>query len=105
MSSNVQAILMVVRQVPKGRVATYGQVARIAGIPRNARQVGSVLAGLSAENNGGDVPWHRIVNSKGEISDRGCAEIETLQRQALEDEEVRFTASGRISLAEFQWQP
>ena len=105
MSSNVQAILMVVRQVPRGRVATYGQVARLAGIPRNARQVGSVLAGISAETNGGDVAWHRIVNSKGEISERGCPEIETLQRQALEDEEVRFTANGRIPLSEFQWTP
>ena len=64
---NANCILMIVKQIPHGKVATYGQIAKLAGIPRNSRQVGTVLKTLP-ENSG--VPWFRVVNSRGEISDR-----------------------------------
>ena len=99
-NDNTNKILAVVRQIPSGRVATYGTVARLAGIPRNSRQVGSVLKRLPE---GVNVPWFRVVNSKGEISDRGRAAMESFQRSILERENVEFDASNRISLKKFGW--
>lgn len=91
----------VARRVPRGRVTTYGTVAREAGFPGNARQVGYALAALP---DGSDVPWHRIVNAQGEVSARSTAiGYERLQRTLLEAEGVRFDASGRIDLDRFGW--
>ena len=72
-----------IRLIPRGRVATYGQIARLAGIPKNSRQVGYVLKTLPT---GDSVPWFRVVNSKGEISQRGNGESQSVQRLALEEE-------------------
>jgi len=101
-SDNAKKILTVVRQIPKGKVATYGQIASLAGIPRNSRQVGSVLKNLAT---GSRVPWFRVVNSKGEISLRADGKYNQVQRQALEEEKVRFDHKARISLDEFGWKP
>jgi len=92
-------ILAVVDSIPKGRVASYGQVAREAGLPRHARLVGRVLAGLPA---GSPLAWHRVVNSAGRISLRPGA---ALQRRHLAREGVVFTRTGRIELARFRWTP
>ncbi len=102
MNENEQAILMIVRQIPKGKVATYGQIARLAGIPKNARQVGSVLRRL--ESNSG-IPWHRVVNAKGEISVRKAGEYTDYQHELLVSEGVVFRSPNRISLADFGWAP
>jgi methylated-DNA-protein-cysteine methyltransferase-like protein len=101
-TSQWQAVYRVVRRVPEGRVATYGQVAALAGMPGAARQVGWALAALDEEN---DVPWQRVINAKGEISPRGAREIEDLQRALLESEGVEFDARGRVDLAHFAWRP
>ena len=101
MSANVKAILKVVRAIPEGRVATYGQVASLAGIPRNARQVGTVLRDLPEDSN---VPWHRVVNAAGRIS--SCSQhsvFEGLQRHLLEEEGVTFEDVEQIDLAEYRW--
>ncbi|MDH3272044.1 MAG: MGMT family protein [Gemmatimonadota bacterium] len=92
----------VVRRIPAGRVTTYGMVAMLAGLPGRARQVGYAMAGLPDEH---DVPWHRVVNARGEISVRrgGGGGAERLQRMLLAQEDVRFTESGRIDLEEFGW--
>jgi TDG/mug DNA glycosylase family protein len=90
-----------VRRIPRGRVATYGQIANLAGIPRHARQVGYALAALR----GNDVPWHRVINAKGEVSPRAEPGWEEVQRRLLEREGVLFDAHGRVSLARFGWQP
>lgn len=91
----------VVRRVPRGRVSTYGTVAREAGRPGGARQVGYALAALPEAH---DVPWHRVVNARGEISRRSAAlGVERLQRTLLEGEGVRFDAAGRVDLEEFGW--
>jgi methylated-DNA-protein-cysteine methyltransferase-like protein len=94
------AIYMVVMSVPAGRVATYGQVAELAGLPRRARMVGYALRVLPE---GSGVPWHRVVNARGEVSERGKPDSENEQRLLLEAEGVRFEKNGRIALGEFQW--
>ena len=83
-----------------GRVATYGQIARLAGIPRHARQVGYALSALS---DNGPIPWHRVVNAKGMISPRsGGNHMELVQRLLLEKEGVSFDEYRRIPLTRFQ---
>lgn len=100
-----QDILRVVRRIPKGRVATYGEVARLAGMPGHARQVGYALAGLSDPPAGAtvprsaSVPWQRVINARGEISLPG--EAGEVQRALLRAEGVKFDARGRVDLARF----
>lgn len=98
---NIQAILTVVQQIPKGQVATYGQIARIAGIPKNARQVGSVL---KSHPDAKLVPWHRVVNAQGQISTRDNSNSQYQQRELLEQENIMFNDSGRVDLQRFQWR-
>lgn len=95
-------IYAVVRKIPRGRVATYGQVAALAGLPGRARQVGYALHALSD----GRVPWHRVVNARGCISPRADEPGGSVtQRIRLEQEGVQFDARGRIPLDRFGWKP
>jgi methylated-DNA-protein-cysteine methyltransferase-like protein len=91
-----------VRRVPPGWVVTYGQVAACLGAPRSSRAVGYALRALTA---GHDVPWHRVVNHRGQISLRYPAESPMLQRLLLEDEGVRFDTQSRIDLTTYRWHP
>ncbi len=92
-----------VSRIPPGRVATYGQVARLAGAPGHARLVGYALASLP---DGSGVPWHRVVNARGGISERSDGSpMGAVQRARLRREGVRFDVRGRISLARFRWRP
>jgi methylated-DNA-protein-cysteine methyltransferase-like protein len=93
-------IYKVVSRIPRGRVATYGQIARLAGLHGQARLVGYAMHALP---NGSRVPWQRVVNARGEISLPGSSA--TRQRSLLESEGVRFDARGRIDLDRFLWQP
>jgi methylated-DNA-protein-cysteine methyltransferase-like protein len=95
-----ERVYAVVRRVPRGRVATYGQVARLAGLPNGARQAGYALHALPRHT---AVPWHRILNASGRISLGDVAGAVT-QRLLLEREGVRFDAAGRVDLARFQWR-
>ncbi len=91
------------RRIPKGRVATYGQIAELADLPRQARQVGYALHALPS---GSRVPWHRVVNARGEISPRAVpGSSEPLQRALLEAEGIPFSPSGRIDLTHHRWHP
>jgi methylated-DNA-protein-cysteine methyltransferase-like protein len=99
--SSYRSIYAVVRRIPKGKVATYGQVAELAGLPRQARQAGYALAALDDAR----VPWHRVLNARGEISARSAPGAEELQRLLLEREGVRFDAHGRVALAAQLWRP
>ncbi len=92
-----ERIYEVVRQVPKGKVATYGEIARAVGMPRGARQVGYAMAALGRGAPRPDVPWHRIVNAKGESS------IGEEQVTRLHEEGVVFGPDGRIDLRAFGW--
>lgn len=103
MSGNYRRIYEVVRRIPRGRVATYGQVAALAGLPRHARQVGYALHSLPDDEDA--TPWQRVVNSKGEISARCHPYAVPQQRELLESEGVKFDKAGRVSLERFQWNP
>ena len=93
----------IVRCIPERRVATYGQIAALAERPRNARQVGYALARLDDDS----VPWHRVVNARGEVSERGLDLLESVdqQRFLLEEEGIVFDRCGRIDLDRFGWAP
>jgi methylated-DNA-protein-cysteine methyltransferase-like protein len=95
-------IYSVVISIPPGRVATYGQVADEAGLPRRARMVGYALRVLPDDSG---VPWHRVVNASGEVSARGAPESEHEQRSLLEAEGVVFGRTGRIALDRYRWDP
>ena len=100
--SGYDRIYAVVRRIPRGRVATYGQVADLADLPGCARQVGYALHALRAES---DVPWQRVVNARGEISVRSEPGVEPIQQQLLESEGIPFDRRGRIDLGGTQWRP
>jgi methylated-DNA-protein-cysteine methyltransferase-like protein len=83
-------------------VATYGQIATMAGLDGHARQVGYALHALPERS---DVPWHRVVNARGEISPRSAGDSHELQRMLLEAEGVKMDLRGRIDLERFRWKP
>jgi methylated-DNA-protein-cysteine methyltransferase-like protein len=92
----------IVSQIPEGQVATYGQVATLAGYPGQARQVGYALNSLTDDF---DIPWQRVINAKGLVSARTDPIFEEIQRQILESEGILFDDKGRIDLSKFQWKP
>jgi methylated-DNA-protein-cysteine methyltransferase-like protein len=93
----VERIYQVVEQVPRGLVTTYGDVATIVGAGCDARMVGEALGALD-DVRSGQVPWQRVINSRGGISLRGLA-----QRAALESEGVAFDENGHESLVRYRW--
>ncbi len=100
--SSYERIYAAVRQVPPGRVATYGRIAELAGLPGHARQVGYALHALKP-NSG--VPWHRIINAQGKISLGSRMGGAIIQREILEEEGIEFDHRGRIDLKEYGWKP
>ncbi|WP_017712435.1 MGMT family protein [Prochlorothrix hollandica] len=92
------------RQIPLGRVATYGQVATLAQLPGRARLVGYALFRVALPQD--DIPWHRVINAQGQISQsphrRGS---DFMQRQLLEEEGIVFGDRDKISLQRYGWQP
>lgn len=96
-------VYAVVKQVPPGRVTTYGDVATVLGSPRVARHVGWALAALPPERVD-DVPWHRVINAKGMISARGDTARASEQQRRLEAEGVTFDERGRVDLAALRWR-
>ena len=100
-SLSYQRIYAVVRRIPRGKVATYGQVAALAGIPGQARQVGYALHAL---RDGTGVPWHRVVNAAGRVSRRAVPGADLEQRVRLEAEGIPFDARGRLPLEHVQWE-
>jgi methylated-DNA-protein-cysteine methyltransferase-like protein len=91
-----------VDRIPRGRVATYGQIAELAGLGGHARQVGYALAALP---DGARTPWQRVINSKGEISERAAFDGAPRQRLLLLEEGVVFGPDGRVDLKRFGWRP
>jgi methylated-DNA-protein-cysteine methyltransferase-like protein len=100
--STHEKILAVVRRIPRGRVATYGQVASLAGLARQPRLVGYALHALPSNTT---VPWHRVINARGMVSIRSDGTASLSQRLLLEREGVQFDGRGRVSLERFQWRP
>ena len=95
--TDAERILAAIKRIPRGRVSTYGAVADVAGLPRRARLVGTVLRTTSAR-----VPWQRVINASGRISFPVGSEAHTRQRKLLEREGVIF-AGGRVDLQRYGW--
>ncbi|HSO57407.1 MAG TPA: MGMT family protein [Paenisporosarcina sp.] len=91
-------VVRVLKEIPESYVVTYGQVARMAGSPRAARQVVRILHTMSEKHG---LPWHRVVNARGEIA-ISDDESKNLQRMLLESEDVVFLADGRVDLSVFE---
>jgi len=96
-----ERVVNVIKSIPKGNVATYGQIAGYAGSSRAARQVAYILHSSSEKH---DLPWHRVVNSKGGISLKPGHGYE-LQKRRLEAEGVVFKEDGSVDLKRFLWKP
>lgn len=93
-------VFEIVRQIPAGQVTTYGQISKM--IPGcTARMVGYALASLPNQS---DVPWQRVINSKGKISPHGAGYGSAMQRLLLEEEGIVFDLDNRINLEIFGWQ-
>ncbi len=101
-SHRYSRIYSVVDRIPYGRVATYGQIAALTGLPGHARQVGYALNVLPSQS---ETPWYRVINAKGEVSPRAEGCWDDFQRHLLEEEGVVFGANGRVDLRKFQWEP
>lgn len=97
-----ERIYQVVRRIPRGRVATYGQVAELAGLPGRARQVGYALHALPGAT---AVPWHRVLNARGMVSLPVTSRAALDQRLLLEREGVYFDQRAQVPLARYQWRP
>ena len=98
------AVYEVVRQIPRGKVATYGQIARLAGNPRMARQVGWAMRANSGPGDSPGVPCHRVINRFGELCEGFAFGGEDAQRMLLEAEGIEFGADGRVDLDTFGWK-
>ena len=101
-SNTYLRIYQVVRRIPAGKVATYGQVAALSGLSGGARQVGYALHCLPEAS---EVPWQRVINSRGEVSPRSTAGWDEVQRHFLEEEGVTFDRRGRVDLEIYRWEP
>lgn len=97
-----EKIYEVVTKIPKGKVATYGQVALYAGNPRWARVVGYALHNNPAPY---IIPCHRVVNREGRVAEAFAFGGGSVQRELLEKEGIEFSMDGSIDLNKFQWQP
>ena len=95
-----EQVYRLVRLVPRGQVTSYGAIARMLGNPRGARTVGWALGSLP---HGSDVPWQRVLNSRGEVPMMG-EDCGARQRELLEAEGVEFGADGRVDLTRFGWE-
>ena len=98
-------IYKIVKKIPHGRVATYGQIAALAGTPRAARQVGYALR---ATPDNVKIPWHRVVNAEGRVSMRlkdWQSGGDDLQKILLAAEGVAFDDTGKIDLKRYRWEP
>ena len=103
-SKTYEEIYDLVRLIPKGKVATYGQIAQLHG-KVGARQVGYALNNLRNRDDIEDVPWQRVINAKGEISMHGGGQGSFIQQVLLEEEGIVFDLAHRIDLTVFRWEP
>ncbi|NER81503.1 MAG: methyltransferase [Leptolyngbya sp. SIO1D8] len=101
MANTYDFIYAVVRQIPFGKVATYGQVAELAGLIGKPRLVGYALYRVTEDDN---IPWHRVINAKGEVSRSPHRNgNDYLQQSLLEEEGIQFDPSGKLDLDTYRW--
>ena len=94
-----QQIHELIRLIPSGKVATYGQIAEIVG-GCTARTVGYAASTIPVDS---EIPWQRVINYKGKISSRNRVSVELLQQELLEGEGIRFDQSGKTNLKYYRW--
>ncbi|WP_082677090.1 MGMT family protein [Bacillus sp. FJAT-29937] len=101
METFTERAVLIIKSIPAGKVMTYGQIAKLAGSPRGARQVVRILHSMSKKH---QLPWHRVINSRGEI---GLKDDEhySVQRLSLESEGVEFKLNGTIDLSLYVYEP
>jgi methylated-DNA-protein-cysteine methyltransferase related protein len=103
MLSFTERAITIIKNIPSGKVMTYGQIARLAGSPRGARQVVRILHSMSAKHR---LPWYRVINSKGEIGFKDSdSEFFSSQKQFLEVEGIVFEKNYVINLKRYQFHP
>ena len=95
-------IWQVVTLIPPGKVSTYGDVARHAGLPGAARRVGRALRALPEDTR---IPWHRVINAQGKLVVPGGSTAQDRQRTRLEREGIRFRGNTVLDLRNCRWQP
>ena len=100
-SNFTATVIAIIKQIPRGKVSTYGKIAILAGNPRSARQVSWILHSSSKKY---DLPWHRVINSKGLIAMKSVDDKNT-QKEMLEKEGIEFLSDFRVNLKKYQWQP
>ncbi len=98
MNKACEKIYEVVKAVPEGKVITYGKVAALAGFPNQARMAGYALHRVPEHLN---IPWHRVVNAKGEISRLPDPDSRDIQKDLLESEGIKFDVKGKINLKKY----
>lgn len=91
----------IIKKIPEGKVATYGQIAKYAGDPRGSRQIARILHSSSEKH---ELPWHRVVNSNGKISFKPGCGLE-LQKSLLESEGVIFDKDNKVDFKKYLWKP
>lgn len=101
MTPFTKKVMAVVKKIPKGRVATYGQIAALAGQPSSARGVGWILNSCSRVY---QLPWQRVINSKGKISFDPQSKEHRIQKKLLQQEKIQFLIDGSISLTDYGWK-
>lgn len=95
-----QAVIAAIKKIPKGKVATYGQIAKIAGKPQGSRGVAWILNSCSKSH---ALPWHRVINSQGKISFPSKSKNYVMQKKLLKQEGIEFSVGDRIRLSEYLW--
>lgn len=101
-SKKIAKILSIVKRIPRGRVASYGQVGSLAGLPDHARYVGWVLKGLPKNTS---IPWHRVLNRQGHIPVQGREYEAIEQSRRLKREGIVFDHDGNLPMREYRWDP
>nr|WP_147665289.1 MGMT family protein [Candidatus Prometheoarchaeum syntrophicum] len=99
MSDFTNSVIKIIKQIPKGKVTTYGNIAVLAGNPRSARQVSWILHSSSQKY---DLPWHRVINSKGIIAMKS-EDGKNTQKELLEMEGIEFINDFKVNLKKYQW--
>lgn len=94
-------VISTIKKIPKGKVATYSQIAKLAGNPQGTRGVVWILHSQSSSQ---DLPWHRVINAKGKISFPEMSSQELRQKTLLIKEGIEFKQGGIIDLKVYQWQ-
>ena len=94
-------VIKIIKQIPEGKVSTYGKIAFLAGNPRGARQVSWILHSSSKKYN---LPWHRVINSKGIIAMKSI-DGKYSHKEMLEKEGIEFISEFKVNLKKFLWEP